>query len=108
MAEWDRADYLKETQKQLSEEKTYKQISVTGKGKFELAGKSSKLMGNPRKKIVISETENSCLKFNLKKKTNFAKLYFLAGLHICLFKIPGCLVIFSCGIPVKKLPDHQL
>lgn len=106
MAEWDRADYLKETQKQLRDEKTYKQISVTGKG--ELVEKSSKLMDNPRKKIVISETENSCLKFNLKKKTNFAKLYFLAGLRICLFKIPGCPVIFSCGIPIKKLPDHQL
>ena len=47
---WDRADYLKEAQKQLSDEKTYKEIKIMEKDQVELVEKNNKLFANLRKK----------------------------------------------------------
>ena len=36
---WDRTDYLKEAERQVSDEKTYKEIRITEKYQVELVGK---------------------------------------------------------------------
>ena len=47
---WDRTDYLKETERQLSDEKTYKEIRITEKDQVELVEKSNNLFSNLRRK----------------------------------------------------------
>ena len=58
---WDRNDYLKEAERQLSDEKTYEEIRVTEKDQVELVEKSNNLFSNLRRKHVITENENNFL-----------------------------------------------
>ena len=39
MVVWDRTDYLKEAERQVSDEKTYEEIRITEKYQVELVGK---------------------------------------------------------------------
>ena len=39
MVVWDRTDYLKEAERQVSDEKTYEEIRITEKYQAELVGK---------------------------------------------------------------------
>ena len=73
----DRTDYLKEAEKQLSDEKTYEQVRITEKDQVELVEKSNNLFSNLRRKNAITEGENNYLRFNFKKVTNISKLYLL-------------------------------
>ena len=72
---WDRTDYLKEAERQLSDEKTYE--------------KSNNLFSNIRRKNVISENKSSYFRFNFKRATNLGKLYLLPKIHKGLCKVPG-------------------
>ena len=72
---WDRNDYLKEAERQLSDEKTLKEIRITEKDQVELVEKSNDLFFNLRRKNVITENENNYFRFNFKKSTNLGKLY---------------------------------
>ena len=67
---WDRTDYLKEAERQLSDDKTYEEIRITEKDQVELVEKSNNLFSNLRRKNVIAENENNYFRFNLKKTTN--------------------------------------
>ena len=48
---WDRNDYLKEAERQLSDEKTYEEIRITEKDQVELVEKSNDLFSNQRRKM---------------------------------------------------------
>ena len=74
---WDRNDYLKEAERQLSDEKTYEEIRITEKDQVELVEKSNDLFSNLKRKNVITENENNYFRFNFKKLTNLGKLYLL-------------------------------
>ena len=74
---WDRTDYLKEAERQLSDEKTYEENRITEKDQVELVEKSNNLFSNLRRKNVITENENNYFRFNFKNATNLGKLYLL-------------------------------
>ena len=63
----DRTDYLKEAERQLSDEKTYEEIRITEKDQVELVEKSNNLFSNLRRKNVTTENENDYFRFNFKK-----------------------------------------
>ena len=108
---WDRNDYLKEAERQLSDEKTYEEIRITEKGQVELLEKSNDLFSILRRKNVITENENNYFWFNFQKATNLGKLYLLPKIHKGLCKVSGRPVISSCGTPTEKVSeflDHYL
>ena len=65
---WDRTDYLKEAERQLSDEKTYEEIRITEKDQATLVKKSNNLFSNISRKKVINENENNYFRFDLKKQ----------------------------------------
>ena len=75
MVLWDRTDYLKEVERQLSDEKTYEEIRITKKDQTEMVKKSNKLFSNLSKKNMITENENNSFRFNFKKAINLGKFY---------------------------------
>ena len=77
MVVWNRNDYLKGAEMQLSDEKTYEEIRITEKDQVELVEKSNNLFSNLRGENVITENENNYFRFNFKKVTNLGKLYLL-------------------------------
>ena len=111
MVVWNRNDYLKEAERQLSDEKTYEEMRITEKDQVELVEKSNNLFSNLRRKNVITENKNNYFKFNFKKATNLGKLYLLPKIQKGLCKVPGQPVIFNCGTPIEKVSeflDHHL
>ena len=59
MVVWGRTDYLKETLRELSDEKSYEEIRITEKDQVELAEKSNNLFSNLMWKNVITENGNN-------------------------------------------------
>ena len=59
MVVWDRTNFLKEAEGQLSDEKTYKEIRITKEDQVELVEKSNNLFSDLRRKNVIAENENN-------------------------------------------------
>ena len=49
MVVWDRTDYLKEVERQLSDEKSYEEIKITVKDQVKLVEISNKLFSNLRR-----------------------------------------------------------
>ena len=49
MVVWDRTDYLKEVERQLSDEKPYEEIKITVKDQVKLVEISNKLFSNLRR-----------------------------------------------------------
>ena len=66
---WERNDYLKEAERQLSDEKTYEEMRIKEKDQVELVEKSNDLFSNLRRKNVITENENNYFTFNFKKSS---------------------------------------
>ena len=102
---WDRNDYLKEAERQLSDEKTYEEIRITEKDQVELVEKSNNLFSNLRRKNVIAENENNYFRFNFWKATNLGKLYLLPKIQKDLCKVPGRPVISNCGTSNEKVSE---
>ena len=61
---WERNDYLKEAERQLSDGKTSEEIRITEKDQVELVEKGNDLFSNLRRKNVITENENNYFRFN--------------------------------------------
>ena len=61
---WDRTDYLKEAERQLSDAKTYEEIRIIEKDQVELVEKSNSLFSNLRRKNLIFENKNNYFRFN--------------------------------------------
>ena len=92
----DRNDYLKETEKQLSDRSTYLGTKVVEKDLVNLVKQSNKMFENLQRKSVIQEREKTYFNFNFKKAANLGKLYLLPKIHKGLSNIPGCPVISNC------------
>ena len=108
---WDRNDYLKEVEKQLSDRSTYLETKVIEKDLVNLVEQSNKMFENLQRKSMIQEREKNYFKFNFKKATNLGKLYLLPKIHKGLSNVPGRPVISNCGTPTEKVSeflDHQL
>ena len=58
VAVWDRLDYLREAERQLSDGKTYEETRITANDQAELMEKINNLFSNLRRKNVIIENEN--------------------------------------------------
>ena len=78
---WDRSDYLKEAEKQLSDRSTYLETKVIEKDLVSLVEHSNKMFENFQRKSVIKEREKNYYKFNFKTATNLGKLYLLPKIH---------------------------
>ena len=61
---WERNDYLKEAERQLSDGKTSEEIRITEKDQVELVEKGNDLFSNLRRENVITENENNYFRFN--------------------------------------------
>ena len=72
---WDRQDYLKEAERQLSDSSVYKEVKVTEKDLADLVDKSNKIFANLERRNIIQEKEKNNFKFNFKKATNVGKFY---------------------------------
>ena len=51
---WARTDYLKEAERQLSDENSCEEIIITGKDEFKLMERSNKLISRLRRESVIA------------------------------------------------------
>ena len=108
---WDRRDYLKEAEKQLSDRSTYLETKVNEKGLVNLVEQSNKMFENLQRKSVIQEREKNYFKFNFKKGTKLGKLYLLPKIHKGLSNVPGRPVTSNFGTLIEKVSeflDHQL
>ena len=108
---WDRQDYLKETERQLSDSSIYKEVKVTEKDLVDLVDKSNKIFVDLERRNIIQEKEKNYFKFNFKKATNVGKFYLLPKIHKSLSKVPGRPVTSNCGMSTEKISkflDHHL
>ena len=107
---WDRIDYLKEAEKQLSHRSPYLETKVIEKYFVNLVEQSNKMFEKLQRKSVIQEREKN-FKFNFKKATNIGKLYLLPKMHKSLSIVPGPPVISNCETLTEKVSeflDRQL
>ena len=108
---WDRQDYLKEAERQLSDSSIYKEVKGTEKDLVDLVDKSNKIFANLERRNIIQEKEKNYFRFNFKKDTNVGKFSLLPKIHKTLSKVPGRPVISNCGMPAEKISeflDHHL
>ena len=98
---WDRQDYLKKAERQLSDNSIYKEVKVTEKNLVDLVDKNSKIFVDLERRSIIQEKEKNYFKFNFKKATNVGKFYVLPKIHKSLSKVPGRPVIL-------EFLDHHL
>ena len=75
---WDREDYLKEADRQLSDSKICRDVKDTKNMLSSLVDKSNKTSQSLSKKKYISEKELKYFTYNNKNATNLGKLYFLS------------------------------
>ena len=73
---WDREDYLKEADRQLSDNKIYRDVEYTKNMLSSLVDKSNKIFQSLSKKKYISEKELKYFTCNNKNGTSLGNLYF--------------------------------
>ena len=94
---WDRNDYVKEAEIQLSNQNVYKSVEFKDKILTELVEKSNQ--------------RASVLYIQIQKKTSLGKMYVLPKIHERLFDVSVRPVISNCGTPTEKVSeflDHHL
>ena len=79
---WDRQDYLKEAERQLSDSSIYKEVKVTEKDLVDLVDKSNKIFVDLERRNIIQEKEKNYFKLNFKKATNVGKFYVLRFIKV--------------------------
>ena len=55
---------------------------------------------------MISETKLKYVNYNIKKGSNFGKLYFLPKIHNKLTNVPGRPAVSNCGTPTEEVPEY--
>ena len=73
---WDREDHLKEADRQLSDNKIYRDVEYSKNMLSPLVGKSNKILQSLSKKKYISEKELKYFTCNNKNGSSLGKLYF--------------------------------
>ena len=101
MVVWDRHEYLKEVEKQLSDKNVYKEIKFKEKLIQDLTETSNKIFRNLRNGGFITDKELKYFSFDHKRACNLGKLYLLPKIHKRLFNVPGRPVISNCGTPTE-------
>ena len=108
---WDRYDYTAEAEKQLKNQKVYKDIEFTEKILQDLVQTSYKMFRSLKTKGNIDEKQLKYFTYEYKKTYNLGKLYLLPKIHKRLHDVPGRPVISNCGTPNEKISeflDRQL
>ena len=102
---WDRADYLAEANKQLSDNNIYKEVKFREKMLSDLVDTSNKFFKGLKTKGCISEKNLKYFSYEFKKACNLGKLYLLPKIHKRLSDVPGRPVISNCGAPTEKVSE---
>ena len=76
MVIWDREGYHKEADRQLSDNKIYRDVEYVKNMLSSLVAKSNKIFQSLSKKKYTSEKELKYFTYNNKNATNLGKLYF--------------------------------
>ena len=108
---WDRNDYVKEAEIQLSNQNVYKSVEFKDKILSELVEKSNHFFKSLKARGIISEKELQHFTYKYKKTTSLGKMYLLPKIHKRLYDVPGRPVISNCGTPTEKVSeflDHHL
>ena len=108
---WDRNDYVRETEIQLSNQNVYKIVEFKDKILTELVEKSNHFVKSLKANCIISEKELQYFTYKYKKTTSLGKMYLLPKIHKRLYDVPGKPVISNCGTPTEKVSeflDHHL
>ena len=74
MVIWDRNDYVKEAETQLSNQNVYKSVEFQDKILSELVEKSNHFFKSLKARGIISEKELQHFKYKYKKTTSFGKM----------------------------------
>ena len=102
---WDRVDYLKEANKQLSDKNVYKEVEFKEKMLTELVETSNTFFKNLKSRGCISEKDLKYFSYEFKKTSNLGKLYLLPKIHKRLSDVPGRPVISNCGTPTERISE---
>ena len=108
---WDRADYLREAEKQRSDKNVYQEVQFKKQMLSNLVDTSSKFFRSLKTKGFIAEKELKYFTYEYKKACNLGKMYLLPKIHKRLSDVPGRPVISNCGMPTEKVSeflDYQL
>ena len=92
-----------ETEKQLSDNKVYQEVSNSENVLSKLAEMSDKMFSSLKKRGYIIEKQLKYFSYEYRKATNFGKLYFLPKIHKRLHNVPGRPVILNCDTPTEKM-----
>ena len=111
MVIWDRNDFVKEAETQLSNQNVYKSVEFQDKILSELVEKSNHFFKSLKARGIISEKELQHFKYKYKKTTSLGKMYLLPKIYKRLYNVPGKPVISNRGTPTEKVSeflDHHL
>ena len=86
---WDRADYLREAEKQLSDKKVYKEVQFKKQMLSILVDTSNNFFRGLKTKRFIAEKELKYITYKYKKACNIGKMYLLPKIHKRLSDVPG-------------------
>ena len=108
---WDRADYLREAEKQLSDKNVYQEVQFKRQMLSNLVDTSNKFLRGLKAKGFIVERELKYFTYEYKTACNLGKMYLLLKIHKRLSDVPGRPVILNCGMLTEKVSeflDYQL
>ena len=91
-----------ETEKQLSDETIYKDVTFNNDTIPSLTEKSNKILENFKRRGFINEKPS---RFDFKNSCNVGKLYFFRKIHKRLSNVPGRPVISNCRTPTQKVSE---
>ena len=95
---WDRADYLREAEKQLSDKKVYQKVQFKKQMLPNLVDTSNNFFRALKTKGFIAEKELKYFTYQCKNACNLGKMYLLPKIHKRLSDVPGRPAISNCGM----------
>ena len=101
----DRADYLRDNEKQLLDKKVYQELQFKNQILSNLVDTSNNLFRGLKSKGFISEKELKYLTFEYKKACNLEKMYLLPKIHKRLSDVLGRPVISNYGMSTEKVSE---
>ena len=102
---WDKADYLREAEKQLSDKNVYQEVQFKKQMLSKLLDTSNKFFSGLKTKGFIAEKELKYFTYEYKKACNLGKMYLLPKIHKRLSDVPGRPVISTCGMPTERVSE---